>query len=82
MRNETKNTENRNPPTPPSRINLVKKGIKIGAIVLGIFLWGNDFIWLFIGLYLWGNIIRSIISCLVSFVALIGFFYFLFTHIF
>ena len=49
---------------------------------LGFHVWGIDFIWVVLGFTFCYDILRGIFSCLVSLVALIGFFYFLFTHIF
>ena len=63
----------------PSNITLV---VKIVATVAGFYLWGMDFIWVVLGVVFCWNILKGIASCLVSFIALIGFFWFLFTHIF
>ena len=56
--------------------------VKVGAVALGFHVWGIDFIWVVLGFTFCYDILRGIFSCLVSLVALIGFFYFLFTHIF
>lgn len=48
----------------------------------GLPVWGIDFIWVVLGFTFCYDILRGIFSCLVSLVALTGFFYFLFTHIF
>lgn len=53
-----------------------------GAVALGFHVWGIDFIWVVLGFTFCYDILRGIFSCLVSLVALTGFFYFLFTHIF
>ena len=63
----------------PSSIGLV---LKILATAVGFYVWGVEFIWVVLGVYFCWNILKAIASCLVSLVALIGFFYFLFTHIF
>ena len=56
--------------------------VKFGVAAVGFYLWGFDFIWVILGFVFCYNILRGILSCLVSLVVLIGFFYFLFTHIF
>ena len=63
----------------PSSIKWV---VKIVATVAGFYLWGVDFIWVVLGVSFAWHIIKAIASCLISLSALIGFFYFLFTHIF
>lgn len=63
----------------PFSIGLV---VKIVATALGFYLWGVDFIWVVLGLVFCYRILRGILSCLLSLICLIGFFYFLFTHIF
>ena len=57
-------------------------GGKGRAVTLGFHVWGIDFIWVVLGFTFCYDILRGIFSCLVSLVALTGFFYFLFTHIF
>ena len=49
--------------------------VQVGAVALG-FLWGV------LGFVFYRNILLGILRVLVSLVALIGFFHFLFTHIF
>lgn len=56
--------------------------MKIAATAVGFYVWGVEFIWVVLGVYFCWNILKTIASCLVSLIALIGFFYFLFTHIF
>lgn len=56
--------------------------LKIGLTVAGFCIWGIDFIWVVLGLVFCWNILKSLVSCLISLICLIGFFYFLFTHIF
>lgn len=56
--------------------------LKIGLTVAGFYNWGIDFIWVVLGLVFCWNILKRILSCLISLIALIGFFYFLFAHIF
>ena len=75
MRTAEKNNWKRESINLPSSIKL---GAKIVATVAGFYLWGVDFIWV---VFCW-NILKSIASCLVSLICLIGFFYFLITHIF
>lgn len=60
----------------------IKLVVKIVATAVGFYVWGIDFIWVVLGLVFCWNILKSIASCLVTLIALIGFFYFLFTHIF
>lgn len=60
----------------------IKLVVKIAATAVGFYVWGIDFIWVVLGFVFCWNILKSIASCLVSLIALIGFFYFLFTHIF
>jgi hypothetical protein len=55
-------------------------GIMTGTIT-GFCLWGADFVWVVLGLVFCRRILRRIASCLLSLVSLIGFFYFIFTHI-
>lgn len=59
-----------------------KTGLKIGAVALCFYWWGFDFIGVVLGLCFCLTVLRGILSCLVSLISLIGFFYFLFTHIF
>ncbi len=63
----------------PSSIKLV---VKIVATAVGFYVWGIDFIWVVLGVVFCWNILKGIASCLFSLIALIGFFWFLFTHIF
>ena len=74
MRNEEKNKWKQKSSNLPLGIKA-----KVG---LGFHVWGIDFIWVVLGFTFCYDILRGIFSCLVSLVALIGFFYFLFTHIF
>jgi len=60
----------------------IKLVVKIVATAVGFYVWGIDFIWVVLGLVFCWNILKSIASCLITIIALIGFFYFLFTHIF
>lgn len=77
MRNEEKNKWKQKSSNLPLGIKA-----KVGAVALGFHVWGIDFIWVVLGFTFCYDILRGIFSCLVSLVALIGFFYFLFTHIF
>lgn len=63
----------------PSSIKLV---VKIVATTVGFYVWGIDFIWVVLGVVFCWNILKGIVSCLFSLIALIGFIWFLFTHIF
>lgn len=60
----------------------IKMGVKIIATVIGFYIWGVEFVWVVLGLTFCYRILQSILSCLVSLISLIGFFYFLITHIF
>ena len=82
-----KSTENKNRKPKTSNLPLgikakVGLAVKVGAVALGFHVWGIDFIWVVLGFTFCYDILRGIFSCLVSLVALTGFFYFLFTHIF
>ena len=79
MRTAEKNNRKQESINLPSSIKLV---VKIVATVAGFYLWGMDFIWVVLGVVFGWNILKGIASCLVSLICLIGFFYFLFTHIF
>jgi len=63
----------------PTSIKLV---VKIVATAVGFYVWGMDFIWVVLGVIFCWNILKGIASCLFSLICLIGFFWFLFTHIF
>lgn len=63
----------------PSSIKLV---VKIVVTAVGFYVWGIDFIWVVLGVVFCWNILKGIASCLLSLIALIGFFWFIFTHIF
>lgn len=56
--------------------------VQVGAVALGFYTWGEGFLWVVLGFVLCRNIQLGIIRGLVSLVALIGFFHFLFTRIF
>ncbi len=81
-----KSTENKNRNQKTSNLPLsigagVRAGLKIGAIALGFHLFGSGFFWVVLAFLLCYNILRGILSCLVSLVVLIGFFFFLFSQI-
>ena len=81
-----KSTENKNRNQKTSNLPLsigagVRAGLKIGAVVLGFYLFGSGFVWVVLAFLLCYNILRGILSCLVSLVVLIGFFSFLFSQI-
>lgn len=63
----------------PTSMKLV---VKIVATAVGFYVWGMDFIWVILGVVFCWNILKGIASCLFSLICLIGFFWFLFTHIF
>jgi hypothetical protein len=65
--------------TSPFSIGLI---LKIAGIVAGFCVWGGDFVWALLGLVFCWPLIKGIASCLVSLICLVGFFWFLFTHIF
>jgi hypothetical protein len=56
--------------------------VVIVSIVAGFSIWGVEFVWVVLGLVFCWRIIKGIASCLVSLICLIGFFWFIFTHIF
>lgn len=60
----------------------IKLVVKIVATAVGFYVWGIDFIWVVLGVVFCWNILKGIASCLFSLIALIGFIWFLFTHIF
>lgn len=60
----------------------IKLVVKIVATAVGFYMWGVDFIWVVLGVVFCWNILKGIASCLFSLIALIGFFWFLFTYIF
>jgi hypothetical protein len=79
MGNIEKTYRKRESINPPLRIKSV---VLIVATVAGFCVWGIGFIWAVLGLYLCWNILKGILSCLLSLACLAGFFYFLFTYIF
>jgi hypothetical protein len=56
--------------------------VKITAIATGFYLWGIDFAWVVLGVVLFGNVIKGVVSFLLSLACLVGFVWFIFTHIF
>ena len=56
--------------------------VLVGAVALGFYKWGEGFLWVVLGFAFCRNILLGILRGLVSLVALIGFFHFLFTRIF
>ena len=56
--------------------------VLVGAVALGFYEWGEGFLWVILGFIFCRNILLGILRGLVSLVALIGFFHFLFTRIF
>lgn len=56
--------------------------VLVGAVALGLYTWGEGFLWVILGFVFCRNILLGILRRLVSLVALIGFFHFLFTRIF
>ena len=83
MRNEEKNKWKQKSSNLPLGIKAkVGLAVKVGAVALGFHVWGIDFIWVVLGVVFCWNILKGIASCLFSLIALIGFFWFLFTYIF
>lgn len=83
MRNEEKNKWlQKSSSLPPVRVSSLTAWLKFGVLALGCYVWGLDFIWTVLGAVFCYKILRGLISCLISFVALIGFLYLFFTHIF
>lgn len=81
-----KSTENKNRNQKTSNLPLsmgasLRAGLKIGAVALGFYLCGSGFIWAVLAFVFCYDILRGILSCLVSLVILIGFFAFLFSQI-
>lgn len=56
--------------------------LKFGAVALGFYLFGSGFVWVVLAFPFCHNILRGILSCLFSFVVLIGLFSFLLSRIF
>ncbi|MFC4676839.1 hypothetical protein [Dysgonomonas termitidis] len=79
MRTIEKNKRKHESINHPFSIGLV---VKIVATAVGFYVWGIDFIWVVLGVVFCWNILKGIASCLFSLVALIGFFWFLFIHVF
>lgn len=76
---------NRKPKTSTLPLSIgagVRAGLKIGAVALGFYLFGSGFVWAVLALMFCYNLLRGILSCLVSLIVLIGFFSFLFSLIF
>ena len=69
MRSIEKNNRKQESSNLPFSIGLV---VKIGAAALGFYLWGLGFIWVVLGFVFCYRILRSILSCMVSLVPLIG----------
>ena len=83
MRNEEKNKWKQKSSNLPLGIKAkVGLAVKVGAGGFGFPGGGIDFFLGVLGFTFCYDILRGIFSCLVSLVALTGFFYFLFTHIF
>ena len=82
-----KSTENKNRKPKTSNLPLsmgagLRAELKIGAVALGFHLFGSGFIWVVLAFVFCYDILRGILSCLLSLVVLIGFFSFLFSQIF
>ena len=56
--------------------------LQVGAVAWGFYTWGEGFLWVVLGFVFCRNILLGMLRKLVSLVALIGFFHFLFTRIF
>ena len=79
MRTIEKNQRKQESTYPPFSIGAV---LEIAGIVTGFCIWGWDFAWVVLGLLFCWRLIKGIASCIVSLICLIGFIYFIFTHIF
>ena len=82
-----KSTENKNRKPKTSNLPLsmsagLRAGLKIGAVALGFYLFGSGFVWVVLAFLFCYDLLRVILSCLLSLVVLIGFFSFLFSQIF
>ena len=82
-----KSTENKNRKPKTSNLPLsmgagLRAGLKIGAVALGFYLFRSGFVWVVLAFPFCNNILRGILSCLFSFVVLIGLFSFLLSRIF
>ena len=81
------NTEKKNRKPKTSNLPLsigtgLRAGLKIGAVALGFHLFGSGFVWGVLAFLLCYDILRGILSCLVSLIVLIGFFALFFSQIF
>lgn len=59
----------------------IKLVVKIGLVALGFCVWGTGFIWALVGLYFFLPLLRSILSCLLTLVALFAIIFFLLTFL-
>ena len=50
----------------------IKLIVKIALVVAGFYLWGKGFVWVLAGLYFFLPLLRGILSCLVTLVALLA----------
>ena len=83
MRNEEKNKWKQKSSNLPLGIGSSwTTWVQVGAVALGFYTWGEGFLWVVLGFVFCRNILLGILRELVSLVALIGFFHFLFTRIF
>lgn len=83
MKSTEKNNRNQKTSNLPLSIGaVVRFGLKIGAISVGLYIFGRGFIWIVLALFFCSNLLRGILSCLLSFVVLISFFSFLLSLIF
>lgn len=55
--------------------------LKIVLIIVGYSLWGTGFIWALVGLYIFYDVIRGILSCLMTLGAIIAFVYLMLTFL-
>lgn len=70
---QRKKNWNRQPSTSPSYIGLkIVPWLKFAVVALGFYVWGSGFLWVVLGLVPCCDILRGILSCLVSLVVLIS----------
>jgi len=78
MRNIEKNRKQRPTAYLPISIKLV---LKIALVILGFCVWGTGFIWALVGLYFFLPLLRAILSCLLTLVAVLAIIFFLLTFL-
>ena len=68
--------------TKTSPFSIIGLILRVAGVAAGFCIWGWDFAWVVLGLLFCWRLIKGIASCIVSLICLIGFIYFIFTHIF